>query len=40
VFRQGTERVNGGLDIDSLVMYLEAHDPVSPTATDRISAVP
>jgi len=33
-------RVTGGLDIDSLVEYLKAHDPVSPTPTDRISQQP
>jgi 5'-nucleotidase len=30
----------GGLDIDSLADYLAAHDPYTPTATDRISNQP
>lgn len=29
----------GGLDIDALSAYLKAHDPYTPTATDRISSV-
>ena len=39
-FRQGTNRLVGGLDIDSLRRYLQANDPVSPTPTDRISQQP
>ena len=39
-FLAGQNRVNGGLDIDSLVDYLKAHDPVSPTPTDRIAQQP
>ncbi|MFP5334124.1 MAG: bifunctional metallophosphatase/5'-nucleotidase [Actinomycetes bacterium] len=34
---QGTNVHFGGLDIDSLARYLEAHDPYEPTPTDRIS---
>jgi 5'-nucleotidase len=37
VFRDGTNKYWGGLDIDSLRMYLEAHDPVTTPVTDRIS---
>ena len=39
-FSAGENRVNGGLDIDSLRNYLLANDPVVPTATDRISQLP
>ncbi len=39
-FKQGTNRLVGGLDIDSLREFLLAHDPVTPTATDRISQQP
>jgi 5'-nucleotidase len=39
VLREGTDRINGGLDIDSLVNYLLAHDPYTITPTDRISSV-
>ena len=39
VLKDGTDRINGGLDIDTLVNYLKAHDPYTVTATDRISAV-
>jgi 5'-nucleotidase len=38
-FKQGTNRLVGGLDIDSLRRYLQTHDPVSATPTDRISQV-
>jgi 5'-nucleotidase len=37
VFRDGTAKYFGGLDIDSLRMYLEAHDPVATPVTDRIT---
>jgi 5'-nucleotidase len=36
----GDNRLTGGLDIDSLVEYLKANDPVSPTPTTRISQQP
>jgi 5'-nucleotidase len=39
-FKQGTNKLVGGLDIDSLRSYLLAHDPVSPTPTTRISQQP
>jgi len=39
-FAAGENRLTGGLDIDSLVDYLAANDPVAATATDRISQQP
>jgi 5'-nucleotidase len=36
-FKQGTNRLVGGLDIDSLRSYLLDNDPVAATPTDRIS---
>jgi len=39
-FKSGTNKLVGGLDIDSLRSYLLANDPVSPTATDRVSQQP
>ncbi len=39
-FKQGTNKLVGGLDIDSLRSYLQANDPVAATATDRISQQP
>jgi 5'-nucleotidase len=38
-FKSGTNKLVGGLDIDSLRLYLQAHDPYTITATDRISSV-
>jgi 5'-nucleotidase len=38
-FKSGTNKLIGGLDIDSLRLYLQAHDPYTVTATDRISSV-
>ncbi len=40
VLAQGTDRFIGGLDIDALREYLKANDPVTVTATDRISRQP
>lgn len=37
-FRSGTNKLVGGLDIDSLVKYLQAHNPYTPTATTRIKS--
>jgi 5'-nucleotidase len=37
VFANGTNKFFGGLDIDALANYLTAHDPYTPTATDRIN---
>jgi 5'-nucleotidase len=39
-FKLGTNKLVGGLDIDSLRSYLLANDPVSPTPTTRISQQP
>ena len=37
-FKQGTNRLIGGLDIDSLRLYLQANDPYTvPTTLDRIT---
>jgi 5'-nucleotidase len=38
-FKAGTSKLIGGLDIDSLRLYLQSHDPYTVTATDRISSV-
>jgi 5'-nucleotidase len=39
-FKAGTNKLIGGLDIDSLRVYLQAHDPYTVTPTDRISSAP
>jgi 5'-nucleotidase len=39
-FRNGTDRVFGGLDIDALTDYLGAHSPVGPGPQNRITAIP
>ena len=39
-FKAGTNKLVGGLDIDSLRSYLLANDPVSVTPTDRVSQQP
>jgi 5'-nucleotidase len=39
-FKLGTNKLVGGLDVDSLRTYLLANDPVSPTPTTRISQQP
>jgi 5'-nucleotidase len=38
-FKLGTNKLIGGLDIDSLRIYLQAHDPYTVTPTDRISSI-
>jgi 5'-nucleotidase len=38
-FKNGTNRVFGGLDIDALTDYLGAHSPVAPGPQNRITAV-
>ena len=38
-FKQGTNRLVGGLDIDAFVNYLKANNPYTATATDRVNAV-
>ncbi|MEJ7744519.1 MAG: 5'-nucleotidase C-terminal domain-containing protein [Nocardioidaceae bacterium] len=40
VFAAGTNKCIGGLDIDALVDYLNAHDPYTPVPTDRIDVQP
>jgi len=40
VFASGQNKFFGGLDIDALANYLTAHDPYTPTATDRINKLP
>jgi 5'-nucleotidase len=40
VFRQGTNRFFGEIDLDALANYLIAHDPIAPTAQNRITLVP
>jgi 5'-nucleotidase len=39
-FRSGTNKKDGGLDIDSLRSYLLAHNPYTVTPTDRITQQP
>jgi 5'-nucleotidase len=38
-FKAGTNKLVGGLDIDSLVNYLKAHDPYNVTLNNRIKSV-
>ena len=38
-FKAGTNKLIGGLDIDSLRLYLQGHDPYTVEKTDRISSV-
>jgi 5'-nucleotidase len=38
-FKAGANKLIGGLDIDSLRLYLQAHDPYTIAATDRISSI-
>ena len=37
VFKDGTDRLSGGFDLDALVDYLGKNDPTAPPAADRIS---
>ena len=37
-FTESEDKLLGGQDIDALAAYLKAHDPYTPTATDRISS--
>jgi 5'-nucleotidase len=37
VLTEGTDRLDGPLDLDALVAYFEANSPVTPGARDRIS---
>jgi 5'-nucleotidase len=36
VFKEGTERLSGGFDLDALVDYLGANDPIVPPASTRV----
>jgi 5'-nucleotidase len=38
--RNGTDRLGGDIDLDALADYLGAHNPIAPTARDRITVVP
>jgi 5'-nucleotidase len=38
-FKAGTNKLIGGLDIDSLRLYLQTHDPYTVTTTNRIRSV-
>ena len=40
VLRDGTDRLGGALDVDSMEDYLIANSPVSPTPLTRITVVP
>lgn len=40
VFAKGTNRVTGAIDLDALVTYLGAHDPLAPPAVGRIKKKP
>jgi 5'-nucleotidase len=40
VLNAGTQRLTGALDIDAMVAYLGAHDPISPPVPGRITVVP
>jgi 5'-nucleotidase len=37
-FKAGTNKFDGGYDIDALVKYLQSHDPYTVTATNRIKS--
>jgi 5'-nucleotidase len=39
VFKLGSERVGGDVDIDALAKYLTLHDPISPPASTRVLRV-
>jgi 5'-nucleotidase len=38
VFREGTDLVNGPIDLDALTAYFGAHSPIAPPETGRITA--
>jgi 5'-nucleotidase len=40
VLREGTNRLGGALDVDSMEAYLVAKSPVAPDLVDRITQVP
>jgi 5'-nucleotidase len=37
VFNQGTNPLGGAVDLDALLVYLEANSPIAPPATNRIT---
>jgi 5'-nucleotidase len=37
VFKDATERLSGGFDLDALVDYLGKNDPTAPPASDRVT---
>jgi len=39
-FKNGTNKLIGGLDIDAFSTYLAAHDPYQPATPNRITMVP
>jgi len=40
VFNQGTDTLGGDQDVDALEAYIKANSPLTPPATDRITALP
>jgi 5'-nucleotidase len=40
ILRQGRDRVVGPTDVDALESYLQAHSPIAPPATARITKLP
>ncbi|RYP86923.1 bifunctional metallophosphatase/5'-nucleotidase [Nocardioides guangzhouensis] len=40
VFREGTNRVGGGVDLDAFNAYLGANSPVAPPAATRVTPLP
>jgi 5'-nucleotidase len=40
VFAKGTNRVTGGSDLDALVAYLGAHDPLTQPTVGRVKKKP
>ncbi|AAZ96309.1 5'-nucleotidase [Thiobacillus denitrificans ATCC 25259] len=39
VFTQGTGQLGGALDLDAMQQYFKSHDPVAPSAQDRVVKV-
>jgi 5'-nucleotidase len=40
IFKEGTERLAGMIDLDALVVYFQMHSPVPPGPQDRITLAP
>jgi 5'-nucleotidase len=40
VFREGTDRVGGGGDLDAFTAYLGANAPVAPPTPNRVTPLP